>query len=73
MLWLWHRLAAVVPIRPLAWELPYASTEVLKSKKKGRKGRREGGRIEREVDDRGWKRIMGDVMRGGREVLDDEE
>ena len=22
LLWLWHRLAAVAPIRPLAWELP---------------------------------------------------
>ena len=25
MLWLWHRLAATAPIRPLAWEPPYAS------------------------------------------------
>jgi len=24
-LWLWHRLAAAIPIRPLAWELPYAA------------------------------------------------
>ena len=24
LLWLWHRAAAIAPIRPLAWELPYA-------------------------------------------------
>ena len=24
LLWLWHRLAATAPIRPLAWESPYA-------------------------------------------------
>ena len=24
LLWLWCRLAAVAPIRPLAWEPPYA-------------------------------------------------
>ena len=32
LLWLWRRLAAVAPIRPLAWELPYASGVALKSK-----------------------------------------
>ena len=31
--WLWCRLAAVAPIRPLAWEPPYASGVALKSKK----------------------------------------
>ena len=25
LLWLWHRLAATAPIRPLAWEPPYAA------------------------------------------------
>ena len=34
LLWLWYRLAAVAPIGPLAWELPYAAPVVLKSKKK---------------------------------------
>ena len=29
---LWCRLAAVAPIRPLAWEPPYAMGAVLKSK-----------------------------------------
>ena len=35
--WLWHRLAAVTPIRPLAWEPPYAAGAALKSKKKKKK------------------------------------
>ena len=34
LLWLWHRLAPVAPIRPLAWELRYAMGVALKSKKK---------------------------------------
>ena len=29
-LWLWHRLAAAAPIRPLAWELSYATGATLK-------------------------------------------
>ena len=33
LLWLWCRLAAVAPIHPLAWELPYAKGVALKSKK----------------------------------------
>ena len=31
--WLWCRLAAVAPIRPLAWEPPHAVGAVLRSKK----------------------------------------
>ena len=30
LLWLWSRLAATVPIRPLAWEPPYAVGAALK-------------------------------------------
>ena len=33
-LWLWHRLAAVTLIQPLAWESPYAVCAALKKKKK---------------------------------------
>ena len=33
LLWLWLRLAAVAPIGPLAWELPYAMGAALKIKK----------------------------------------
>ena len=36
-LWLWHRLAAVAPIQPLAWEFPYVMGVDLKSKKKKKK------------------------------------
>ena len=31
--WLWHRPAATAPIRPLAWEPPYATGAALKKKK----------------------------------------
>ena len=34
LLWLWCRLAAVAPIRPLAWETPYAAGTALKRQKK---------------------------------------
>ena len=34
LLWLWCRVAAAAPIRPLAWELPYAAGVALKKKKK---------------------------------------
>ena len=34
LLWLWHRLVAIVPIGPLAWEPPYAMGAAQKDKKK---------------------------------------
>ena len=34
LLWLWCRPAVVAPIRPLAWEPPYAMGAALKRKKK---------------------------------------
>ena len=33
LLWLWCRLAAAAPIKPLAWELSYATGVALKSNK----------------------------------------
>ena len=33
LVWLWHRSAATAPIRPLAWELPYAAGVALKRPK----------------------------------------
>ena len=42
LLWLWCRPAAVAPIRPLAWELPYATSTVLKIKGKKKKGEDKG-------------------------------
>ena len=48
LLWLWHRPAAAAPIRPLAWEPPYAvgaaqeiaTTKDKKDKKKKKKKKR---------------------------------
>ena len=34
LLWLWCRLAAIAPILPLTWELPYAASGAVKTKKK---------------------------------------
>ena len=34
LLWLWRRLAAAALVRPLAWELPYATGAALKRQKK---------------------------------------
>ena len=34
LLWLWQRPAAVTPIPPLAWELPYLASAALKNNKK---------------------------------------
>ena len=33
LLWLWCRPVAAAPIRPLAWEFPYATCAALKKKK----------------------------------------
>ena len=37
LLWLSQRSAATAPIRPLAWELPYATGATLKRQERGRK------------------------------------
>ena len=34
LLWLWCRLAATAPIRPLAWELPFTMGMALKKQQK---------------------------------------
>ena len=36
-LWLWHRPAAAAPIKPLAWEPPYAASAALKRRQKKKK------------------------------------
>ena len=46
LLWLWRRPAATAPIRPLAWEIPYAMGAALEKakrqeRKEGRKGKKE--------------------------------
>ena len=35
MLWLWCRPAAAAPIKPIAWEFPYAAGAAIKRQKKG--------------------------------------
>ena len=40
LLWLWRRPAAVAPIRPLAWEPPYAEGVALKSKSKTKENKK---------------------------------
>ena len=37
LLWLWRRLAATAPIRPLAWEPPYATGAALEKAKRPKK------------------------------------
>ena len=37
LLWLWHRLVAIVLIRPLAWEPPYAIGVALEKAKRPKK------------------------------------
>ena len=37
LLWLWCRSVATAPIRPLAWEPPYATGAALKRQKKEKK------------------------------------
>ena len=36
LLWLWCGLAAIAPIGPLTWELPYAEIAALKKKKRNK-------------------------------------
>ena len=40
LLWPWCSLAATAPIRPLAWEIPYAAGTALKKKKERKKERK---------------------------------
>ena len=47
LLWLWCRLAAVAPIRPLAWKIPYAEGAALRRQKRKEKKKRKGGAMER--------------------------
>ena len=41
LLWLWHRLAAAGPMRPLAWELPYATGAAIKKKKNKKQNKKD--------------------------------
>ena len=48
LLWLWRRPVAIPPIRPLAWEPPYAAGALEKAKKKRPKKRKKERKRERE-------------------------
>ena len=52
-LWLWHRLAAVAPIGPLAWDLSYATGMALKKRRGGRKKEKERPDL-KDCPIRGW-------------------
>ena len=45
LLQLWHMPAAIAPIRPLAWEPPYASGAALKKRDKRQKKEKKGNSI----------------------------
>ena len=56
LLWLWGRLVAIAPVRPLAWEPPYAEEVALqkakktkKKKKKKKKERKKEENIENQL------------------------
>ena len=71
LLWLWRRLAATAPIRPLAWEPPYVAGAALeKAKRKDRHCHPTStdgeGRIElREKSDSGGSKWRGEGNRLG--------
>ena len=46
-LWLWCRQVARAPIRPLAWEPPYAMGEALKKSKKTKQNKKQIASIEK--------------------------
>ena len=37
LLWFWRRLVAIAPIRPLAWDPPYAARAALEKAKRPKK------------------------------------
>ena len=46
LLWLWHRPKAIAPIRPLAWESPYAAAVALeKAKRQKRKKKKKKNQL----------------------------
>ena len=49
MPWLWRRAAAIAPIRPLAWEPPYATGAALEKAKRQKKKKKKRRESEREI------------------------
>ena len=50
LLWLWRRPGATAPIRPLAWEPPYAARVAQENGKKTRQNKKEKKRKKKEKD-----------------------
>jgi len=42
LLWLWRRPASIAPVRPLAWEPPYAEGAALEKAKKTKEKKKKG-------------------------------
>jgi len=58
LLWLWCRLAAVAPIRPLAWESPYVTSASLKkTKNKQKRWKCEDEELKVSNESLGWIRV----------------
>ena len=55
LLWLWHRAAAVAPIRPLAWDSPYAVEEVALEKAKRQKKQKQKQKQTNKQKTQQWK------------------
>ena len=49
MPWLWRRAAAIAPIRPLAWEPPYATGAALEKAKRQKKKKKKERERERDT------------------------
>ena len=50
LLWPWHRLAAIAPMRPLAWEPPALEKTKKTKKKKEKKLHITGGRRKKSIN-----------------------
>ena len=64
LLWLWCRPVAIAPIRPLAWELPYAVGAALKRQKDQKKKKKRRRRRRRRTYI-GFGLLVGDFEEGG--------
>ena len=49
LLWLWCRLAAITPTRPLAWETPYATEAAQEMAKRQKKKKKDFGSTAQKV------------------------
>ena len=63
LLWLWHRLAAIAPIPPLAWEPPYAAGVAQEMAKRQKKKK-----VHFEVMDVGNEELL-EIFEQGRHVI----